>query len=122
MGSLAKYRKIIMIFGFSIFLLGALGRWHHKRQLGSVAQKNTQAESSSESWLRDCVSYACRVLPARSSECDSTCQQATSEGTPKTQAERIALACKKHCAAESTPTPICAAQCFVQESQRSAAH
>ena len=119
MGSLAKYRKIIMIVGFSIFLLGALGRWHRERQLGSVQQKSTEIESPTESWLRDCVSYACRVLPSRGSECDSTCKQAVSEGPPHAQAERVALACKKYCVSVSTPTPSCAAQCLVQEARRS---
>jgi hypothetical protein len=120
MGSLAKYRKIFMIFGFSIFLLGAVGRWHRNRQMGAVEQKSHLVNTPSESWLSDCVSYACRVLPAHEPECQDICNQAVQRGTPRTQAERIAMACKKHCSAESTPTAACAAGCFVTESNRSA--
>jgi hypothetical protein len=120
MGSLAKYRKIFMIFAFSIFALGALGRWHRQRQLGAVEQKSHLVTTPEESWQNDCVSYACRVLPASTDECKAICEQASSEGPPRTQAERMALACKKHCAAESTPTPACATECFVGEAQRSA--
>lgn len=120
MGSLAKYRKIFMIFGFSIFLLGALGRWHRTRQLGAVQQKSHLVETPEEAWTNDCVSYACRVLPARSEECSSICQQAVAEGSPVTKAERIAFACKKYCSNESTATALCASQCLVREAQRSA--
>jgi hypothetical protein len=52
--------------------------------------------------------------------CNSICEQAASEGSPRTQAERIALACKSYCASESTPTAVCAADCLIRESRRSA--
>ena len=120
MGSLAKYRKIFMIFGFSIFLLGALGRWHRERQLGAVEQKSHLVSTPSEAWQEECISYACRVIPASGEVCNSICEQAASEGSPRTQAERMAQACKKYCAAESTPTTACAAECFIRESRRSA--
>lgn len=121
MGSLAKYRKIFMIFGFSIFLLGALGRWHRQRQLGAVEQNSHLVSTPSEAWQEECVTYACRVVPASGEVCASICEQATSKGTPRTKAERIAHACTKYCASESTPTAACAAECFIRESRLSAA-
>lgn len=120
MGSLAKYRKIFMISAFLIFALGALGRWHRQRQLGAVEQKSHLVNTPDESWYRDCVSYACRVLPARTDECNAICEQAIAKGPPRAQAERIAIACKKHCAAASTPTMTCAADCLIREAQLSA--
>ena len=120
MGSLAKYRKIFMIFGFSIFLLGALGRWHRQRNLGAVEQKSHLVATPSESWQQDCITYACRVVPASGEVCNSMCEQAVSKGSPATQAERMALACKKYCASESTPTAACAAECLIRESRLSA--
>ena len=120
MGSLAKYRKIFMISAFLIFALGAIGRWHSKRQRSAVAQKSHLVSTPAESWHTDCVSYACRVLPARTDECNNICKQAIAKGPPKTQAERMANACKKYCAAESTPTMTCAADCLIREAQLSA--
>jgi hypothetical protein len=120
MGSLAKYRKIFMISAFLIFALGAIGRWHSKRQRSAVEQKSHLVNTPSESWQSDCVSYACRVLPARTDECKAICEQAIAKGPPKTLAERMANACKKFCAAESTPTRTCAADCLIREAQLSA--
>ena len=120
MGSLAKYRKIFMIFGFSIFALGALGRWHRDRQLGAVEQKSRLVDTPTDSWHNECVSYACRPLSARGGECKILCERASAEGTPSVQAERIAMACKKHCASENDSTAACAVECFVDEAIRSA--
>ena len=120
MGSLAKYRKIFMIAGFTIFAFGAIARWHRNRNLGAVEVKSKLVDTPTEAWHNECVTYACRPIGARGPECTALCDRATAEGTPNTQAERITLACKKFCAAENTPTAACASECLVREATRSA--
>ena len=119
MGSLATYRKIIMVIGFSIFLLGAVGRWHHKRQMGAVTTKSRVAEREpSLPWLSECVSYACRPLGAKGDECTLLCERASADGVPTVQAERIALACRRDCTANEQDSE-CQSACFVREAKAS---
>jgi hypothetical protein len=122
-GSLARYRRYILILGGVLFLGGAVLRWHSQRQLGALESSRTDSTGTAAltSWADDCRSYACRVIGLRGPECDATCDEAVVSGRPQVAAERIAHACRKYCVAEEPDDGSCPGQCLIREAMRSAA-
>lgn len=120
MGSLSKYRRLIMGIGLVIFLGGAVARWHRNRNLGVAVVDPNPKTGEGQSWEQECLSYACRVLSVPKGECESMCSRAAEAGTPQTLAERMAFACDKYCVAEGAGDPSCRSSCMVREARRSA--
>ncbi|MBL4637713.1 MAG: hypothetical protein JKY56_27910 [Kofleriaceae bacterium] len=120
MGSLTRYRRLIMGIGLVIFLGGAVARWHRNRNLGVVATTPAVGAKKGQSWEQECLTYACKVLSVPDGECESMCKQATEAGTPRTLAERMAFACDKYCTAEGAGEANCRSSCLVREAKSSA--
>lgn len=120
-GSLARYRRYILLLGGLLFLGGAVLRWHSKRQLQAVEQLSTPTGATQVAWSDECKSYACRVIGARGPECDAICEEAVVSGDPRVSAERMATSCKKYCVAEEPGDASCPGQCLIREAMRSAA-
>lgn len=119
-GSLARYRRYILLLGGLLFFGGAIMRWHGKRHVESLEQPGTPVARTEASWAEDCKSYACRVTQVSGAECNAMCQEASASGVPKVSAERIAFACKKYCPAEEPENASCHQQCLIREARRSA--
>lgn len=120
MGSLARYRKWVMITGFVLFAGGAIVRWHSKRQLHAVQRTSPTQPMAPASWQDDCETYACRLLDAPGSACQSVCAEAVESGLPRVPAERIAQSCRKHCLSIEGDT-LCMRECFLDEAAKMSA-
>ncbi len=119
-GSLARYRRYVLVLGGLLFLGGALMRWHSERQLRSLQNLSAPTGISEVSWSDECRSFACRIIAADGKECESICDEAVVAGNPGVPAERMANACVNHCVAEQPDDASCPSQCLIREAMRSA--
>jgi hypothetical protein len=124
LASLTRYRKIIMVLGFSIFAAGAVYRMYAQRRLGSSAghgSATTTAErpraTPAELWRNECHSYACRDIHLDEPGCARLCSSSLVRGLPTMKPERIATACISKCEGDGEAGAACESACFIQSSK-----